>query len=135
MAGILKEFKDFIARGNLVELAVAVVIGVAFGELINSLVENLMTPVIAAMFGQPDFSGLSFTINGSVFAYGSFLNALISFLSVAAAIFFFVVKPMNVLQERTKKGEDPTVKDCPECLLEIPYAAKRCGHCTSQLVA
>ena len=133
MRGILREFKDFIARGNLVDLAVAVVIGTAFAALVGSFVANMITPLIAAIFGQPDFSELQFTINGSVFFYGKFINALITFLSVAAAIFFFVVKPMNVLQERVKKGEDPTVKDCPECLMEIPYEAKRCGHCTTQL--
>lgn len=134
MRAILKEFKDFIARGNLVDLAVAVVIGTAFAALIKSLVEDLVTPVIAAIFGKPDFSELMFTINGSDFMYGNFINALITFVSIAAAVFFLVVKPMNVLQERVKSGEDPDVKDCPECLLEIPYEAKRCGHCTSQLV-
>lgn len=133
MRGILREFKDFIARGNLVDLAVAVVIGTAFAALVGSFVANMITPLIAAIFGQPDFSELQFTINGSVFFYGKFINALITLLSVAAAIFFFVVKPMNVLQERVKKGEDPTVKDCPECLMGIPYEAKRCGHCTTQL--
>lgn len=133
MRGILKEFKDFIARGNLVDLAVAVVIGTAFAALVGSFVANMITPLIAAIFGQPDFSELQFTINGSVFFYGKFINALITFLSVAAAIFFFVVKPMNVLQERVKRGEDPDVKDCPECLMEIPYQATHCGHCTSQL--
>lgn len=135
MTNVLKEFKDFIARGNLIDLAVAVVIGTAFAALVNSLVADLITPVIAAIFGKPDFSGLTFTINGSVFKYGSFINALITFLSIAAAIFFFVVKPMNVLQERIKKGEDATVKDCPECLSEIPAAAKRCAHCTTELAA
>lgn len=134
MTSVLKEFKDFIARGNLVDLAVAVVIGTAFAALVGSFVANMITPLIAAIFGKPDFSELTFTINGSVFKYGSFINALITFLSVAAAIFFFVVKPMNVLQERVKKGEDPTMKDCPECLSEIPYAATRCAHCTKKLV-
>lgn len=133
MKGILGEFKEFISRGNLVELAVAVVLGTAFAALINSLVRDLVTPIIAAIFGQPDFSDLTFTINDSVFRYGSFLNALIAFLSVAAAIFFVVVKPMNIWAERVKRGEDPEVKDCPECLSEIPYAAKRCAHCTSEL--
>jgi large conductance mechanosensitive channel len=131
MKGVLVEFKDFISRGNMVELAVAVVIGGAFGALVASLVADLITPIIAAIFGQSDFSGLTFTINGSVFKYGSFLNALIAFLTVAVAIFFFVVKPMNVWNERAKRGEDPDVKDCPECLSEIPFAAKRCAHCTS----
>lgn len=133
MTAILKEFKDFIARGNLVDLAVAVVIGVAFTALVDSLVKDVITPLIAAVFGQPDFSELKFTVNGSTFKYGSFVNALISFLTVAAAIFFFVVKPMNVLQERVKKGDDPTMKDCPECLSEIPAAATRCAHCTKKL--
>jgi large conductance mechanosensitive channel len=133
MTGILGEFKEFISRGNLVELAVAVVIGTAFAALVKSFVDNLITPIIGALFGQADFSGLVFTINGSEFGYGLFINALITFLSVAAAIFFFVVKPMNVWTERAKRGEDPDVKDCPECLSEIPYAATRCAHCTSQL--
>jgi large conductance mechanosensitive channel len=133
MTSILGEFKEFISRGNLVELAVAVVIGTAFTVLINSLVKDLITPIIAAIFGQPDFSDLTFTINDSIFRYGSFLNALIAFLSVAAAIFFVVVKPMNVWTERVKRGDDPDVKDCPECLSEIPFAAKRCAHCTSEL--
>lgn len=133
MRSILGEFKEFISRGNLVELAVAVVIGTAFAALINSLVKDLVTPIIAAIFGQPDFSDLTFTINDSVFRYGSFLNALIAFLSVAAAIFFVVVKPMNVWTERVKRGDDPDVKDCPECLSEIPYTATRCAYCTTQL--
>lgn len=135
MKGVLNEFKEFISRGNLVDLAVAVVIGTAFAALINALVADLITPIIAAIFGKPDFSGLTFTVNGSIFKYGSFLNALITFLSVAAAIFFFVVKPMNVWTERAKRGEDPDVKECPECLSEIPYAARRCAHCTSELAA
>lgn len=133
MKSILGEFKEFISRGNLVELAVAVVIGTAFAALIKSFVDNLITPIIAAIFGQPDFGDLVFRINGSAFHYGSFLNSLITFLSVAAAIFFFVVKPMNVWTERAKRGEDPDVKDCPECLSEIPFAATRCAHCTTQL--
>lgn len=132
MRGIFREFKDFIARGNLIDLAVAVVIGTAFAALVKSLVEDLVTPVIAAIFGQPDFSALSFTINGSEFIYGNFINAVITFVSIAAAVFFLIVKPMNVLQERIKRGDDPDVKDCPECLMEIPYEAKRCGHCTTQ---
>jgi large conductance mechanosensitive channel len=133
MRSAVKEFKEFIAHGNLVDLAVAVVIGAAFAALIKALVEDLITPVIAAIFGQPDFSGLKFTINSSVFLYGSFLNAVITFVSIAAAIFFLVVKPMNMLEERRKRGDDPDVKECPECLSEIPYAARRCAHCTSEL--
>ncbi|MBJ7459471.1 MAG: large conductance mechanosensitive channel protein MscL [Thermoleophilaceae bacterium] len=133
MKGILREFKEFISRGNLVELAVAVVIGTAFAALIKSFVDNLITPIIAAIFGKPSFADLAFTINGSEFGYGLFINALITFISVAAAVFFFVVKPMNVWTERARRGEDPDVKDCPECLSEIPFAARRCAHCTSQL--
>lgn len=133
MKGILSEFKEFISRGNLVELAVAVVIGTAFAALIKSFVDNLITPIIAAIFGQPSFGDLSFTINDSVFHYGLFLNALITFLSVAAAIFFFVVKPMNVWTERARRGDDPDIKDCPECLSEIPNAATRCAYCATQL--
>ena len=133
MKGVLVEFKEFISRGNLVDLAVAVVIGTAFAALVKAFVDNLITPIIAAIFGKPAFADLSFTINGSSFHYGLFINALITFLSVAAAIFFFVVKPMNVWTERAKRGEDPDVKECPECLSEIPYAAKRCAHCTTEL--
>lgn len=101
---MLKEFRDFLMRGNVVDLAVAVVIGAAFGALVNSLVSDLITPIIAAVIGKPDFSALTFTINGSVFKYGNFINALITFVSVAAAIFFFVVKPMNELQARLGRG-------------------------------
>lgn len=133
MPSILKEFRDFISRGNLVDLAVAVVLGAAFGALVTALVEDLITPIIAAIFGKPDFSNLTFTINGSKFFYGSFLNALIAFLSVAAAVFFFVVKPYNVLMERIAEGEDDTHKECPQCLSEIPIAAKRCAFCTSEV--
>ncbi len=135
MTGIVKEFKEFIARGNLVDLAVAVVIGTAFAALVQSLVEDLVTPVIAAVFGQPDFSNLVFTINGSAFSYGNFINAVITFVLVAAAVFFLIVKPMNLFQQRVKRGEDPDVKDCPECLSEIPQAATRCAHCTTKLAA
>lgn len=130
---MIKEFKDFLMRGNVVDLAVAVVIGGAFGLVVQSLVADLITPLIAAIFGKPDFSALSFTINGSTFSYGSFLNALIAFVSVAGAIFFFVVKPMNVLDERRRSGLDPDTKECPECLSEIPFAARRCAHCTSEI--
>lgn len=110
---MLKEFRDFLMRGNIVDLAVAVVIGLAFGALVTSLVENLLTPIIAAVIEKPDFSNLTFTINGSVFRYGSFLNALIAFVSIAAAVFFFVVKPMDALQARrgTKAEEDEIAED------------------------
>lgn len=133
MAGVLKGFRDFIARGNVVELAVAVVIGVAFGAVVTSLVEDLLTPVIAAVFGEPDFSGLTFTINDSVFRYGEFLNAVIAFLSVAVAVYFFIVLPINKLAERRRRDEEATTRDCPFCVTEIAGAATRCPNCTSEL--
>lgn len=111
---MLKEFKEFLMRGNIVDLAVAVVIGVAFGALVTSLVANLLTPIVAAVIGKPDFSDLTFTINDSVFRYGLFINALIAFISIAAAVFFFVVKPMNALQAGRGKGaeeEDETSEE------------------------
>ena len=134
---LFNEFKAFVLRGNVVDLAVAVVIGVAFGALVTSVVENLFTPLIAAIIGEPDFSGLDFTINDSVFRYGAFLNTFISFLSIAAVVFFFVVKPMNFLLQRMRKEPpaDPTTKKCPECLSEIALEARRCAFCTAQLAA
>ena len=134
---MLSEFKQFLLRGNLVELAVAVVIGVAFGAVVTSLVENLITPLIAAIGGQPDFSALTFEINGSTFGYGLFLNAVISFLIIAAVIFFLVVKPVNALVARANRSEpeDPSLKKCPECRMEIPVDATRCGYCTSGVPA
>src|SRR3712207_742237 len=121
---MLKEFRDFVLRGNVVDLAVAVVIGAAFGAVVTSLVENLITPLIGAIGGEPDFSALSFTINGSKFGYGNFLNALISFLVIAAVIFFFVVKPLNTLMARLKPGKpvDSPTRACPECVSDIPVA-------------
>ena len=132
---MLKDFKTFLLRGNVVDLAVAIVIGVAFATLVNALVEDLITPIIAAIIGQPDFSQLTFTLNGSVFRYGDFLNALISFVSIAAAVFFFVVKPVNALTARARRqpSPDPTTKKCPECLSEVAIAARRCAFCTSPL--
>jgi len=134
---MLKDFKTFLLRGNVVDLAVAIVIGVAFAALVTSFVDNLITPIVAAIIGEPDFSQLTFTINGSVFHYGAFLNALISFVSIAAAVFFFVVKPVNALTARARRqpSPDPTTKKCPECLSEIPIDAKRCAFCTSELAA
>lgn len=128
---MLNEFKKFILRGNVVDLAVGVVIGTSFGAVINSLVADMLTPFISAIVRIPDFSGLVFSINGNDFMYGEFLNVLISFVLVAAAIFFFVVKPMNFLILKSKKDApvDPTTKKCPECLSEIPINAKRCAHC------
>ncbi len=133
---MLKEFKQFLLRGNVVDLAVGVVIGAAFGTVVSSLVSDLFTPLLAAIAKVPDFGQLSFSLNGSSVMYGRFLNALISFLMVATAIFFFVVKPMNMLISRSRKEPpaDPNTKKCPECLSEIPIAAKRCSYCT-QLVA
>lgn len=133
---MLKEFKQFLLRGNVVDLAVGVVIGAAFGSVVTALVTDLLTPFISAIAKVPDFSGLLFTINGSKFMYGHFLNSLISFILVAAAIFFFVVKPINLIISRSHKEPpaDPTEKKCPECLSEIPINAKRCAHCTQILV-
>lgn len=116
---MLKEFRTFLMRGNIVDLAVAVVIGAAFGALVTALVEDLLTPVIAAIIGKPDFSNLTFTINDSVFRYGSFLNALIAFVSIAAAVFFFVVKPMNHLKDRLGKQEEKAKADDLVVLEEI----------------
>ena len=132
---ILKEFKQFLLRGNVVDLAVGVVVGVAFGTVITALVKDLLTPLISAIVKVPDFSSFSFTINGSQFMYGDFINAFISFLLVAAAIFFFVIKPINMLVNRSRKEPpaDPTTKKCPECLSEIPIEAKRCSHCTQKV--
>lgn len=135
-SNLAQEFKAFLLRGNVVELAVAVVIGVAFGAVVTSLVEDLITPLIAAVFGEPDFGGLTFTVNNSQFFYGNFINSLISFVTIAAAIFFLVVKPMNVLIARSRKEPpaDPTTKKCAECLSEIPVDARRCAFCTSPVV-
>jgi large conductance mechanosensitive channel len=129
---MLREFKQFLLRGNVVDLAVGVVIGAAFGTIVSALVSDIITPFIAALVKVPDFSRMAFTINGSKFMYGHFLNALISFVLVAAAIFFFVVKPMNLLISRSRRGvpADPATKKCNECLSEIPQEAKRCAHCT-----
>jgi large conductance mechanosensitive channel len=121
---MLRDFKDFLFRGNLIELAIAVVIGLAFAAVVTALVEDLITPLIAAIFGQPDFSNLTFTINDSVFRYGDFLNAVITFLLVAAAIYFVVVVPMK----RLFPGKQQT-RTCPDCLSEIPVGARRCAFC------
>jgi large conductance mechanosensitive channel len=134
---MLKEFRDFVLRGNVVDLAVAVVIGAAFGAVVTAFVEDLVTPLIAAIGGEPDFSRLSFEINGSVFRYGDFINAVLAFLIVAAVIFFFVVKPLNALLAR-RRTEPPVAhptRDCPECLSEVPAAARRCAFCTAELPA
>ena len=134
---MLKEFRQFILRGSLVDLAVAVVIGTAFAAVITALVADLVTPLIAAIGGQPDFGGLSFTINGSHFLYGAFLNALIAFVIVAAVLFFFVIKPVNHLMamRRTEPDVESTTRECPECLSQIPVGARRCAFCTSEVAA
>lgn len=133
---MLKDFKQFILRGNTVELAVAVVVGAAFGAIVSALVKDLITPFIAAIGGQPDFSNLYFTINGSRFLYGDFINAVISFLIIAAVVFFFIIQPINKLiahANRNKAPEDPTEKKCPHCLSDIPKDATRCAFCTSRV--
>ena len=135
---MLKGFKLFLLRGNVVDLAVAVVIGGAFGTVVAALVKDLLTPLIAAIVGQPDFSAIVFTVNGSKFLIGDFINAVVAFVLVAAAIYFFVVAPMNLLMERRRRGEappDPTTKKCPECLSEVPIAARRCAFCAQPLDA
>ncbi len=131
---MLNDFKKFLLRGNLLDLAVAVVVGVAFTALVTALVADLITPLIAAVAGTRSFAGLTFTIHGSKFAYGSFFNALLSFVIIAAVVFFLVVKPMTHLMDRlglTPK-EEP-VRECPECLSKVPEAASRCAYCTSAL--
>jgi large conductance mechanosensitive channel len=130
---VLTGFKDFVVRGNVVDLAVAVVLGLAFNAVVQSLVKDLVTPLIATIFGEPDFSALSFTINGSVFHYGNFVNAAIAFLLVAAAIYFFVIVPLRRLKERRAGDQEPSVKDCPHCLSEIPAKATRCRFCAAEL--
>lgn len=133
---MLKGFKEFLLRGNVVDLAVAVVIGGAFGAVVAALVKDLLTPLIAAIVGQPDFSAIEFTVNGSRFPIGDFINAIVSFVLVAAAIYFFVVTPMNMLMERRRRGEappDPATKTCPECLSDVPIAARRCRSCAQPL--
>lgn len=131
------EFRQFILRGNLVDLAVAVVIGAAFTAVINALVAGMITPLIAAIGGERDFAELAFSINGSRFAYGEFLNALITFLIVAAVVFFLVIKPVNVLLDRlrTEPKVDSPTRECPECLSDIPAAARRCAFCASEVAA
>jgi large conductance mechanosensitive channel len=130
---MLKEFREFILRGNLVDLAVAVVIGAAFTAVVNAMVKDIVTPIVAAIGGKPDFSQLDFTINGSRFAYGDFINAALTFLIVAAVVFFFVVKPVNVLMARyrSEPAFDRETRPCPECLSDIPVEAARCAFCAS----
>ena len=128
-----QDFKAFLMRGNMVDLAVAVVIGAAFGAVVIALVSDFITPLIAAIAGSADFSALDFKVNGSTFKYGHFVNAVISFVTVAAAVFFFVIVPLNRLMARSRKEApaDPTTKKCPECLSVIPLEARRCRCCTN----
>ena len=129
----MKGFRAFLLRGNVVDLAVGVVIGVAFGTVVTAFVKDLVTPLIAAFGGQPNFGGLYFTVNNSRFLYGDFFNAVLAFVIIAAVIYYFVVLPVNALIERSRKEPpaDPTTKKCTECLSEIPVGAKRCAFCTS----
>jgi large conductance mechanosensitive channel len=135
--GWLMEFKTFILRGNVVDLAVAIVLGVAFAGVVQALVRDLLTPLITAIVGKPDFGALTFRINGSVFRYGDFLNVAISFITIAAAVFFFVIKPVNVLTSHFSHREtpEPTTRRCPFCLMDIPVKARRCAFCTTELAA
>jgi len=134
---MLSGFKQFILRGNVLDLAVAVVMGAAFTSVVNAFVKDLLTPLIAAVAGKPDFSAIGLTVNGSRLLIGDFLNAVIAFVMVAAAVYFFVVLPVNSLIARMRRGEappDPTTKKCPECLSEVAIGARRCAFCTSPLV-
>jgi len=131
----VKDFRAFLLRGNVVDLAVGVVIGVAFAALVTSFVGDLITPLLAAIFGEPDFSNLTFTINDSQFRYGAFLNALIAFVMIAAVLFFLVIRPVNALMARRKTEPDveAMTRECPECLSEIPVGARRCAFCTAEV--
>ncbi len=129
----MKGFKQFLLRGNLVDLAVAVVIGVAFTAVVTAVVKDLLTPLIAAVGGKPDFSRLVFTVGKSKFAYGDLINAVVSFLVIAAVVYFFVLAPVNRLLEVTNRNKEATERDCPECLSQVPVAARRCRYCTTVL--
>jgi len=133
---MLKGFRQFILRGNVIDLAVAVVMGGAFGAVVTALVKDLLTPLIAALIGKPDFSAISLTVNGSQFLIGDFINALVSFVLISASVYYAVVLPVNAIVARSRRGEappDPTTKKCPECLSDVAIAAKRCAFCTSPL--
>jgi large conductance mechanosensitive channel len=132
---VLKDFRDFVLRGNVIDLAIAVVIGAAFGAVVTALVSSFITPLVAAIGGKPDFSALAFTINGSRFTYGVFLNALISFLILATVVFFLIVRPLNALMDhmRTEAPVAEVTRACPECLSQIPNEARRCAFCTAEV--
>ncbi len=131
---MLKGFGNFLMRGNVVDLAVAVVIGAAFGAIVTALVKDLITPIVAALVGKPDFSTIAFTINNSKFAIGDFINAVVSFVLVSFAIYFFVVLPMESITKRIgPKKAEPAMKECPECVSDVPAAARRCKFCTAAL--
>ncbi|WP_242393636.1 large conductance mechanosensitive channel protein MscL [Anaeromyxobacter oryzisoli] len=129
----MRGFRQFLLRGNVVDMAVGVVIGASFGAVVSALVKDLLTPLIAAIVGKPDFSALVFELNGSRFLYGDFVNAVLSFVLIAAAVYFFIVLPVNALVARSHREPppDPTTRKCPECLSEIPVGARRCAHCTA----
>jgi len=127
----VKGFRDFITRGNMIDLAVAVVIGTAFTAVVTAIVTDLITPLVAAIVGKPSFASLSFTVNHSKFAYGAFFNALLTFLIVAAVVYFLIVAPMARITARFARKVDATTRDCPECLSSIPIAATRCMYCTT----
>jgi large conductance mechanosensitive channel len=131
----VKDFRQFLLRGNLVDMAVGIVVGVAFAAVVAALVADLITPLIAAIGGQPNFANLKFRVNGSTFLYGAFINALLSFVIIAAVVFFLVVKPVNKLMERrrTEPDVEQTTKDCPRCLSSIPIGATKCAFCTADL--
>lgn len=130
---MLRDFKAFLLRGNVVDFAVGIVVGAAFGAVVTALVKDLITPIIAAIIGKPNFSGLTFTVNGSKFLYGDFINAVVAFVSIAGAVFFFVVRPVNALMARRKTQPDieSETMSCPECLSDIPREARKCAFCTS----
>ncbi|MDP9294998.1 MAG: large conductance mechanosensitive channel protein MscL [Actinomycetota bacterium] len=134
---MLKDFRDFVLRGNVVDLAVAVVMGAAFGAVVTALASSFVTPLVAAVGGKADFSSLAFTVNGSKFAYGMFVNALVSFLILAAVVFFVIVRPLNTLMAsmRTEAPVARVTRSCPECLSEIPIEARRCAFCTAEVGA
>mgnify|MGYP001178329396 CR=1 FL=1 len=132
---MMQDFKKFLLRGSVVDLAVGVVMGVAFGTVVSALVKDLLMPLVAALVGKPDFSALSFTLHGSRFPYGDFINAVVAFVLIGGAVYFFVVVPVNALVARSRRQPppDPTTWKCPECLSTIPLGARRCAFCTAAL--